>query len=363
MLYFIVLTQVCNLHCIYCGNAPDPSIEPVDITYTINDLKSFLSSDPDASIAFYGGEPLLRMELMKKIMDEVDAKRFILQTNGLLLKKLDTEYLKRFDTILVSIDGREKVNDYYRGRGTYRRIIDNIRDIRERGFNGDLIARMAVSSKTDIFEDVRHLLSVGDPWFDHVHWQLDVMWDHPPYQRYKNFDEWLDRYNAGISKLVNYWLEVMRTRGEVLGIVPFLGIMKTFLFNEKAELRCGAGINAFTITTSGKLLACPIAPEFEWNRLGDIYHNKPLDIVRKVTVGEPCTSCEIREICGGRCLFANKTKLWGMNGFRKICGTVKHLVWELQRAREEIEKLIDAGTVEEEDFNYPKYNNTTEIIP
>ncbi len=363
MLYFIILTQICNLNCIYCGNTPDPSIEPVDITYTINDLKNFLDNDPDAMIAFYGGEPLLRMELMKRIMDEIKAKKYILQTNGLLLKKLETRYLKRFDTILVSIDGREEVNDYYRGKGTYRRVIENVKDIRERGFRGDLIARMAVSGKTDIFEDVKHLLNVGDPWFDHVHWQLDVMWDYPPHQRYDNFDEWVVKYNAGITRLINYWIDTMKMDGKVLGIVPFLGIMKTLLYNEKVELRCGAGINAFAITTSGRILACPVAPEFEWNRLGNIFKNKPFDVVRKVMVGEPCTTCEIRHICGGRCLFANKTKLWGEEGFRKVCGTVKHLVRELQRVKGEIEKLIKLGVVEKEDFNYPKYNNTTEIIP
>ncbi len=363
MLYFITLTQVCNLKCRYCGNTPDPAIEPIDITYTIKDLKSFLENDPEASIAFYGGEPLVRMDLMKKIMDEIEAKRYIIQTNGLLLKNLETEYLKRFDTILVSIDGREEITDYYRGLGTYRRVIENIKDIRARGFSGDLIARMAVSEKTDILEDVKHLLRIGDPWFDHVHWQLDVMWDSPPYQRYRNFDEWLAKYNVGISKLVNYWLESMKKEGKVLGIVPFLGIMKTLLFNEKVELRCGSGINAFTITTSGRLIACPIAPEFEWNHVGDIFRNKPVDIARKVMVEEPCTSCEIYDICGGRCLFANKTKLWGEDGFRKVCGTVKHLVNELKKAKSEIQELIRLGIVRKEDFNYPKYNNTTEIIP
>jgi len=363
MLYFIILTQICNLNCIYCGNTPDPSIEPVDITYKIKDLKNFLDNDPDAVIAFYGGEPLLRMELMKRIMDEVKARRYILQTNGLLLKNLETKYLKRFDTILVSIDGREEVNDFYRGKGTYRRVIENVRDIKERGFRGDLIARMAVSERTDIFEDVRHLLNVGDPWFDHVHWQLDVMWDHPPYQRYRNFDEWIKKYNLGITELINYWINTMKEDGKVLGIVPFIGIMKTLLYNEKVELRCGAGINAFAVTTSGRLLACPIAPEFEWNHVGNIFENKPFEIVRKVAVGEPCTSCEIRHICGGRCLFANKTKLWGEEGFRKVCGTVKHLVRELQRVKGEVVKLIKLGVVKREDFNYPEYNNTTEIIP
>lgn len=363
MLYFVILTRICNLRCKYCGNNPDPSIEPIDITYTIDDLKFFIEKDPEPVIAFYGGEPLLRIKLMEEIMDKIRAKRYILQTNGLLLHKLNPKYLKKFDTILVSIDGRQEVTDYYRGRGVYQRILRNIKYIRDKGFRGDLIARMAVSGKTDIYEDVKHLIELRDPGFDHVHWQLDVLWDSPPYQRYENFDEWLEEYNRGITRLIEYWINEMKVKRKVPGIVPFLGIMKSLLFNEKVKLRCGAGIDAFAITTSGRILACPIAPEFEWNILGDIYNSSPMELPGKIEIEEPCKSCEICHICGGRCLFANKTKLWGEEGFKKVCKTVKHLVNELLKVKPEIEQMIRNGVIRIEDFNYPKYNNTTEIIP
>ena len=373
MLYFIQTTTLCNLNCLYCGNMDsvefllnggEYSLDPPNISYRLEDLKKFISMDPNPIIAFYGGEPLLRVDLVKKIMDFIPAKKYILQTNGLLLKRLEPKYIKRFDTILVSIDGRREVTDYYRGRGVYDLVLENVRYVREVGFSGDLIARMAVSEKTDIYLDVKHLVELDDPKFDHVHWQLDALWDTPPARRYKNFGEWVDKvYNPGISKLVKYWLDGMEKDGVVLGIVPFLGIMKTLLFNRREYLRCGAGIDAFTITTSGRIIACPIAPEFEFNWLGDIYSVDPKELPWRVRVGEPCTSCEIYHICGGRCLFANKTMLWGLDGFKKVCETVKHLVSELIKAKQKIVKLIEDGVVSLEDFDYPKYNNTTEIIP
>ena len=116
MLLILILTGRCQLNCRYCGGSIDESIMPPEISYDMKELVDFINSLKRVSIAFYGGEPLLRMDLIKKIMDEVDAEHFILQTNGLMLSKLEREYIQKFSTILVSIDGRKSVTEYYRGK-------------------------------------------------------------------------------------------------------------------------------------------------------------------------------------------------------------------------------------------------------
>jgi sulfatase maturation enzyme AslB (radical SAM superfamily) len=80
-------------------------------------------------------------------------------------------------------------------------------------------------------------------------------------------------------------------------------------------------------------------------------------------VSEPCPSCEEYGICGGRCLFANKERLWGVEGFNKICETVKYLISTIRTQVPEIKKRIDEGCIAPEDFHYPKYNNGCEVIP
>lgn len=363
MLYYITLTTICNLNCKYCGNYPDPKIQPLHLSVPIEDIKNFILMDPEPIICFYGGEPLLRLDLIYKIMDSIPAKKFILQTDGLLLHKIASKYLNKLDVILVSIDGRKDITDYYRGKGVYERVINNVKLVRERGFKGEIIARMAVSGKTDIYQDVKHLVELEDPCFDYVHWQLDVMWDYPPYQRYDNFNYWVKYiYNPGISKLIRYWVNELHN-GRFKRIIPFMSIIYTLLTNEKTQLRCGSGINAFAITTDGRILACPIAPEFKFNYLGNIYNSTPQDLPYKVMIGEPCTSCEYYHICGGRCLFANKTKLWGKDGFTTVCKTVTHLINELMKIKNKIKMLIEKGYYTINDFKYPKYPNTVEIIP
>ena len=355
MLYIVFLTGICNLRCRYCGGTIPEEVMPHEIQYSLTDLKKFVEKDNDAIIAFYGGEPLLRINLMKNIMEEIKARRFVLQTNGFFLNKIPKEYLNRLDSILVSIDGIRGVTDYYRGNGVYEIVMDNVKKIREI-YRGDLIARMTVSERSDIYRDVMHLLSLP---FDHVHWQLNVIWS--PEDSWTDFDSWIEYYNAGITKLANLWTENLK-RGKILGIVPFLGVIKRMFYPERG-VPCGAGRDAFAIATDGRILACPIGGEFKWNELGDIWNNEPEDIRNSVDIDEPCKSCPLYPICGGRCLFANKERFWGEEGFRKVCNTVKHLVNEMYRAKEEIEKLIENGIYMRENFYYPPFNNTTEIIP
>ncbi len=362
MLYFLFLSQACNLRCTYCGGTPEDEIMPLRISYELDDLSKFLSQDPDPTIIFYGGEPLIFMKDLMRIMDAIPA-RYLLQTNGLMLHRLPSRYLHQFEGILVSIDGRNEVTDWYRGENVTRRIIENVRFIREKkNYLGDLIARLTVSEKSDIFEEVRYLASLG--LFDHYHWQIDALWDFPKDLRWKNFDHWLDHvYNPGITRLVKWWIEDMKRTGVPLGIVPFIGLSRILLKGERVALQCGAGLNAFSITTNGIVLPCPVAAGYEWARIGTLRELLPKDIVGKIHLEEPCLSCDIRHVCGGRCLVANKTKYWGQEGFFKVCDSIRHLINEIRSHLEELNELVENGILTEEVLGYPATKMGLEVIP
>ena len=207
MHYHIILTKECNLRCSYCGGGSDTP--PKEIQYSIADLKSFLSQDASPVIEFYGGEPLLRIGTMEQIMDSI-AGRFVLQTNGLFLDRIDPQYLMKFHSILVSIDGTSEVTDRERGRGVHDRLMNNLEVIRRKGFSGDLVARMTVTKGTDIYQNVRYLLDAGV--FDHVHWQLDfaMFWKgSESTEAETKLEDWIAAYNSGISSLVRSWVDEM----------------------------------------------------------------------------------------------------------------------------------------------------------
>ncbi len=360
MHYHIILTKECNLNCNYCGGGSDTP--PREIQYSIADLKSFLSKDSDPVVEFYGGEPLLRIKTMENIMDAIPA-RFVIQTNGLLLDKVEPEYLKKFHSILVSIDGTQEVTDRERGKGVHDRIVSNAKLIKQRGFCGDLVARMTVAQSTDIYENVKYLLDSG--LFDHIHWQLgfDMFWE-----AWENTEpglpEWIAEYNNSISSLVEWWVDDMSRSNDVCGIVPFIGIMNSLLTGAPSRLRCGSGIDFFSVMPDGRISACPVSIDFDFSVIGSIFDSAPHSLCDKVRLGEPCLSCGIFHICGGRCLFVNRSQeMLRKNGYALICPTVRHLVRKLQEALPQVRRLIENGSVSMSDFEYPEFNNGCEIIP
>ncbi len=352
MLYIVFLTAVCNLKCSYCGGTLDESVMPHDINYDLRKLVEFIKRDENPVVAFYGGEPLLRIDIMEEVIDELEENaKFVVQTNGTLLKNVRKKYLKKFSTILVSIDGVKEVNDFYRGN-VYDRVVENVKWLMD-FYDGDLIARMVANEKTDIVRDVKHLLNLG---FDHVHWQINAVWS--PEGLWSDFKGWINEYNAGISELVKWWAG-RAEEGVVEGIVPFLGVLKAILFEPNTSPPCGAGKTAFAITTDGKITACPVCADFEWNVVGSLEEG----IKKVVDIKSPCKECEYSTICGGRCLFFNREWLWGKEGFETVCRACRHLIDEIERRVPKIMGAVETGAVELRELYYPPFNNTTEIIP
>jgi len=286
----------------------------------------------------------------------------MMQTNGLLLDRLEKEYVNRFHTILVSVDGEEALTDFYRGKGTFRRVIDNLRTIRQNGFRGELIARMTVMEQTDIYRQVRWLLSNDEFGFSSVHWQLDAGFWGNDYAR-RNFKQWtLESYNPGICRLAEFWVDYMRKEGRVLRLYPLLGVAQSLLSGEKESLmRCGSGWINYTIQTDGNIVPCPTMWGMKDYYLGHISTANPLSLA-KVFVKEPCTKCDALSICGGRCLYANITKRWNTEAYSQVCGTVRNLIEAVSESIPEIKELIHEGRIHREDFEYMKYNGS-EIIP
>ncbi|MFX1565865.1 MAG: TIGR04084 family radical SAM/SPASM domain-containing protein [Promethearchaeota archaeon] len=360
MNYHLILTRKCNLNCLYCHGGEDARTA-MEIEYSLDDLATFLNKDNDVQLMFYGGEPTLRIPLMIDIMTRFPQARYMLQTNGILLHHIPVEYLHRFHSILVSIDGGQAVTDGYRSLGVYDQVIENVSWLYEQGYQGDIVARMAVSEQSDIYRDVRHLLDLVSPRFQHVHWQLNVVWDAE--DNWVDFDRWVhDSYYPGISRLVEEWLAKMHT-GTVEGIVPFLPVMHDLLTGNRSPIRCGAGHDTFAIHVDGSIGICPISPDWPFSLVGDIWKTEPEDLRDIMSVDSPCPACEEFGLCGGRCLFANKERLWGEEGFQKVCNTVTHLLGCLKEIVPAVRTLIAEGKIALSDFAYPEFNNGCEIIP
>lgn len=150
-LYQLILqvTQQCNLRCEYCaysgiyegnrvhsGNRMrfETAKRAIDF-YLEHSIDS-----PSVSIGFYGGEPLLEFELIKKCIDyavnKIEGKeiRFNLTTNGTMLAGEKASFLAEHDvSIAISLDGSKKEHDACRkfpdGTGSFDTVMKNVQDL------------------------------------------------------------------------------------------------------------------------------------------------------------------------------------------------------------------------------------------
>jgi uncharacterized protein len=374
MFFHVILTTECNLQCKYCFGESledfDADFSGLDVDYSLPKkanydfalLSEFCRRDSDCVLTFYGGEPLLCTNEIKQIMDTVKPKHFMIQTNGLLLDRLPPDYVNRFHTILVSLDGDETLTDYYRGKGTFRKVVDNLKLIVQNGFRGELIARMTVMEQTDIHKQVKWLLDNSEFAFSSVHWQLNAGFWGNDYAR-RDFKHWSRTcYVPDIERLARFWVDHIEAKGVVQRLYPFLGIANSLLHKEASLLRCGGGWINYAIQTDGFIIPCPTMWGIKNYYLGHISNTDPLKLKKVLVDDEPCTDCDILNVCGGRCLYANITKRWNKDAYATVCSTVKALVNAIETQLPRIKQLITNGKVSQQDFEFMKYNGC-EIVP
>jgi uncharacterized protein len=370
--YHVILTDKCNLCCTYCrgrvGLDNDESLEnlalddniPVDLAYDLDLLASFLTRDPNPSVTFYGGEPLLRPDLISAIMNRMPRVKYLLHTNGTLLDNIALPLLRQIQTISVSLDGPGTLTDRNRGSGTYHRVMQNLQSVRGRGFHGELIARMTVSKGTDIRSAVRFLAGNADFTFSSIHWQLDA--DFSRETAIQDFQCWVEEsYNPGIRDLIRYWVDLMSKTGTVPRWYPFVDPLQDMILGKKSLLRCGCGHDSYGILTNGAIVPCPLMVGVREHYIGHIASTHPASLP-KYLIGGRCTDCQIRDFCGGRCLYSHIMGHWSEKQKNLICDTVFNLQAGLQEVLPQVKGLLDEGIIRYSDFDHPKFEGC-EIIP
>lgn len=144
------LTCRCNLNCSYCiysGHyAHMCAHEALDMSEEIlfKSIDFYFQhsvSEPEGRIDFYGGEALLRFDLIQKAVDYANkvfgskSVTFGISTNGVLLKRSIIHWLSTHPEVTVTVTVNGDHHDKYRifatGRGSLDIIMENLRIIQE----------------------------------------------------------------------------------------------------------------------------------------------------------------------------------------------------------------------------------------
>jgi len=218
---------------------------------------------------------------------------------------------------------------------------------------------MTVAEATEIETQVLELIM--NPLITAVQWQLDALFWQNDYPK-REFSKWVrESYVPGVKNLIKEWVRHMQDNGNVWSLYPFVGVTGSLLREELCKLRCGAGWCVFNIQTDGHITPCPVMAGMKDYYLGNIMKDST-QTLKTVSVKDPCANCDLYSLCGGRCLYANVTRLWGTKGFDEVCQTVRNLITSLKQALPEIQKLLQDGKIELADFEKLDYNGC-EVIP
>ena len=139
-------TDHCNLHCSYCSLGELYKIgktnhKNINTDFAINFLKYIFNIKPSKSkliIGFFGGEPLINIDFIKKVIEETKQLNrekgleleFNITTNASLIHKHIKFLIDNNFILLISLDGNKKGHSYRsyikNNKNSFNDVIKNI---------------------------------------------------------------------------------------------------------------------------------------------------------------------------------------------------------------------------------------------
>jgi uncharacterized protein len=304
------VSERCNLSCDYCylsaGDAgalmsEDVALRALDVLFD----ESF--GAPRLSVVFFGGEPLLHLDLIETVAERARERAaaegrivsFHVTTNGTLLTPDVASRLAAIDAaVLVSVDGDRAGHDAHRrfhdGAGSYDVIASNAARFPS-GFAAG--ARATVTEASPPLVDLtRHLSGLG---FTSVHLS--------PVSGFPLSPAFATRLCGEYEALARFELENVRAgRAPVVG--NFVEGVLALDSGTPRRLPCGAGARYLSVSADGTLSLCHRFAGNAAFAVGDVAGGFDREAVAGILGGlstraAECGRCWARWLCGGPCFF------------------------------------------------------------
>lgn len=153
----LMITKRCNLKCKHCSS--NCSIQEKEyLSYdSILNILSNLEKLNVKKLIITGGEPLLRddlFDLLKIFKKRLVNTKFSLATNATLIDQNIDNLVHYFDEINISIDGIDNETcSKIRGEGTFNKVINNIKKLKESGFKNISLSMVINSYNKDFLDE------------------------------------------------------------------------------------------------------------------------------------------------------------------------------------------------------------------
>ncbi len=341
------VTHGCNMSCKYCfASTLQDRKSVMSLSVAQNAIANMLEGNPDSeryTIYFFGGEPLLHKQFVRDVVEiakeEIIFRRnknvcFLLNTNGTLIDDdMMNFFVQEKFTVTVSIDGPQKVNDanrvFLNGRGSFRRIAENIEKLKKGGVDFNL--RATISPKnTRLLETFLFFESMEVPYSYAFTIDSDVK------------DRSTTHFDANGIKTIDKQL------GEVMNFFTrkFMGKENIYCNDFQRNINrlrtksvryqgCAAGRSSLIVDEAGEYYPCQNMLSYQDMSVGNVSEgidNSRLQLFRSKEVSQlaSCRQCWAKYLCGGSCeaerhLLGQESKDWKQKG-KMIRLEWKHLI-------------------------------------
>ena len=175
------VAHTCNLNCSYCFASQgryqgERALMSFEVGKRAMDfLIENSGSRRNLEVDFFGGEPLMNFDMVKKLVaycreqEKIHNKnfRFTMTTNGVLIDDDVIDFANReMSNVVLSLDGRKEIHDRlrvdYAGNGSYDRIVPKFQKLVEARGNKNYYMRGTFThANPDFTNDVFHMADLG----------------------------------------------------------------------------------------------------------------------------------------------------------------------------------------------------------
>ena len=293
------VAHTCNLNCSYCFASQgkyqgDRALMSFEVGKQAFDfLIANSGSRRNLEVDFFGGEPLMNWDVVKKLVAyarSVEKEhnknfRFTLTTNGVLVDDDVIDFCNQeMSNVVLSLDGRKEINDHFRvdyaGKGSYDTIVPKFkRFVEARGGKNYYMRGTFTHNNVDFTKDIFHMADLG---FTELSMEPVVC---PPGDPYALTEEDLPKLFEQYEILAKEMIK-RKKEGRPFTFYHYMLDLKHGPCIYKRITGCGSGTEYMAVTPWGELFPCHQFVGDEKYSLGNIW-----DGVTNKTVQDEFRSC------------------------------------------------------------------------
>jgi len=335
------LTNSCNLACDYCYIRKSPGLMPLATgKLAIDKMRQSCQRHGihKMVLKFAGGEPLLRFNVIKDLVDYADTGSedinvmFTVLTNGVLVTPEIAKYFSEHQFgVGVSLDGIGKYNDIHRhtakGLGSYHKVIAGLDLLRDAGITPAIMVTLTSDNIGNLEAITEFIVSNG------YRFRFSLERDTDTGQ--PNLLQKIPETIAALNRSYDLY-ESLAPMDDVTQTHKFVDT--TYLI--PTERSCGAAVNYFAVGHDGRLGSCqmglvqPYGSLFDDGDILDLTHQANADLVnRRSSTFEGCKDCVWRNCCAGGCPMQTKSSYGRLDKASPYCEVYKQILPKILRIK------------------------------